>query len=212
MLSLQVLFLALLLTCVDAVPLNVALSESTVKARRSVSTTSPRIKAKANLTRKQGIILGSVVGGWIVFVLLLTLRQKIRNQRRAQREKEENREEFQKTVEFDRNGKPFFKPKAPPKKTPSMPDLGSGTTAPSLGEKPMQGAVDDSGVPSLAHATTVKKPAPVVTRREKDAWKEGTTVVAGPDTQDQEVTGVADLSLEKVKGGQRVEKAPFRLF
>ncbi|KAG8891504.1 hypothetical protein FRC00_013591, partial [Tulasnella sp. 408] len=101
---------------------------------------------------------------------------------------------------------------ARPKKSPSMPDLGSDTTAPSPGEKPVEGALDDSGVSSLTSATIVKKPEPVVTRREKEAWKEGTTVVAGSDTQDQEVTGVADLSLEKMKGEERVAKAPFRLF
>ncbi|KIO24459.1 hypothetical protein M407DRAFT_101467 [Tulasnella calospora MUT 4182] len=76
----------------------------------------------------------------------------------------------------------------------------------------MGGALDDSGVPSLTHAAMLKKPEPVLTRREKDAWKEGTTVVAGSDVQEQEVAGVADLSLEKVKGGEGVEKAPFRLF
>ncbi|KAG8948622.1 hypothetical protein FRC00_008502, partial [Tulasnella sp. 408] len=191
--SLQVLSLALVLTCIDAAPLIVAPSESALEARAYTSKKKP----KKTMTKKQGIIFGSVFGGFFVLVLLCSFYQNIKNWRRAQRKKKANQQELKKAVEFDKNGKPFFKRKSRPKKTPSMPDLGSGTTATSHGEKPVGGAVDDSGVPSLTHATLVKKPEPVVARREKDAWKEGTTVVAGPGAQDQEVTGVADLGLEK---------------
>ncbi|KIO24457.1 hypothetical protein M407DRAFT_212855 [Tulasnella calospora MUT 4182] len=207
--SLKVLILALLLICVDAAPLMNARSEPAAHEARAYTS---KKKPKKTMTKKQGIIFGSVFAGFFLFVLLCSLYQNIQNRRRARRKKAANQKEFKKAVVFDRNGKPFFKPKARPKKTPSMPDLGSGTTAPSPGEKPMGGELDDSGVPSLTHATMVKKPEPAVTRREKDAWKEGTTVVAGSDAQDHEVTGVADLSLEKVKGGEGVEKAPFRLF
>ncbi|KAG8910267.1 hypothetical protein FRC00_008525, partial [Tulasnella sp. 408] len=204
--SLQVLSPALVLTCIDAAPLIAAPSETALEARAYTSKKKP----KKTMTKKQGIIFGSVrtyipklkrtvpvFGGFFVLVLLCSFYQNIKNWRRAQRKKKANQQELKKAVEFDKNGKPFFKRKARPKKTPSMPDLGSGTTAMSHGEKPVGGAVDDSGVPSLTHATIVKKPEPVVARREKDAWKEGTTVVAGPDAQDQEVTGVADLGLEK---------------
>ncbi|KAG9048648.1 hypothetical protein FS837_012357 [Tulasnella sp. UAMH 9824] len=208
MLSLQVLPLALLLTWVDAAPLIAVPSETALEARAYTRKKKPT----KTMTKKQGIIFGSVFGGFFVLVLLCSFYQKIKNWRRARRAKKANKQELKKAVAFDKNGKPFFKRKARPKKTPSMPDLGSGATTTSHGEKPVGGAVDDTGVPSLTHAAIVKKPEPVVPRREKDAWKEGTTVVAGPDAQDQEVTGVADLSLEKVKGGERVEKAPFRLF
>ncbi|KAG8903558.1 hypothetical protein FRC01_009160 [Tulasnella sp. 417] len=206
--SFQVLFFALLLKCVDAAPLVAAPSKTALEPR---SYNRKIDRPKVYLNKKQGTIFGSVMGGIFVFVLLCAFYQKIQNLKRARRTKKANQAEFKKTMAFDKNGKPFFKRKARPKKTPSMPDLGSGTTAPSAGEKPARGSLDDSGVPSSTQPTFVKKPEPVVTRREKDAWKEGTTVVAGADAQDQEVTGVADLSLEKMKG-DGVEKAPFRLF
>lgn len=144
----------------------------------------------------------SVFGGWILLVLLCSLHQKIKNRRLARLQKKTNREELKKNVEFDTHGRPFFKRKALlPKRSPSMPDLGKGATA----------SLHDSGVAvsTLAPTTTVKKPEPVVMRREKDAWKEGTVVAAGLDA---EAAGVADLTLEKEEGRRDDEKAPFKLF
>lgn len=219
-LHLFVFALSLVLTTVDALPLGSTYPETTLQAR--VYTTR---RPKKTMTKKQGIIFGagkcgpavarflppklrimrralSVFGGWIVFVLLCSVHQKIKNRRLARSQKQANQEELKKNVELDAHGKPFFKRKAPlPKRSPSMPELGSGAKAP----------LHDSGVavPTLAPATTVKKPEPVVMRREKDAWKEGTVVAAAPDG---EASGVADLTLEKENGRRDDEKAPFKLF
>ncbi|KAG8949537.1 hypothetical protein FRC04_008470 [Tulasnella sp. 424] len=195
-LHLFVFALSLVLTTVDALPLGSAYPETTLQAR--VYTKRP----KKTMTKKQGIIFGAVFGGWIVFVLLCSVHQKIKNRRLARSQKQANQEELKKNVEFDTHGKPFFKRKVPiPKRSPSMPELGSGAKAP----------LHDSGVavPTLAPATTVKKPELVMMRREKDAWKEGTVVAAAPDG---EVSGVADLTLEKENGRRDDEKAPFKLF
>ncbi|KAG8973950.1 hypothetical protein FRC05_008007 [Tulasnella sp. 425] len=182
-LHLFVFALSLVLTTVDALPLGSAYPETTLQAR--VYTKRP----KKTMTKKQGIIFGAV-------------HQKIKNRRLARSQKQANQEELKKNVEFDTHGKPFFKRKVPiPKRSPSMPELGSGAKAP----------LHDSGVavPTLAPATTVKKPELVMMRREKDAWKEGTVVAAAPDG---EVSGVADLTLEKENGRRDDEKAPFKLF